>query len=81
MKNKKLMVEALTRDDKELVEELYKKEGWSMSEIADILKEIGDERPKINQSFGTIWTPDEFQKFFKESCENMKSTDCEGYRY
>ena len=48
MKNKELMVEALTRDDKELVEELYKKEGWSMSEIADILKEIGDERPKIN---------------------------------
>lgn len=58
MKSKELMAEALTRDDKELVEELYEKEGWSMSETADILKELGDERPKINWSFGTIWMPD-----------------------
>lgn len=48
MKSKELMAEALKRDDKELVEELYEKEDWSMSEIADILKEIGDERPKAS---------------------------------
>lgn len=76
MKSKEPMAEALTRDDKELVEELYEKEDWSMSEIADILKEIGDERPKISWNFGTIWNPDEFRKFLKESCENVKSTDC-----
>ena len=80
MKSKELMAEALKRDDKELVEELYEKEDWSMSEIADILKEIGDERPKVSWNFGTIWKPDEFLKFLKDSCENMKNDDYDGDR-
>ena len=60
MKSKELMAEALKKDDKEMIEKLYEKEDWSMSEIADILKEIGDERLKESWSLGTIWNPMNF---------------------
>lgn len=33
---------------------------WRMSEIADILKEIGDERLEESWSLGTIWNPMNF---------------------
>ena len=77
MKSKELMSEALKRDDKELVEELYEKEDWSMSEIANILSEIGDERPKISWSFGTIWKPKELLRFLEESSKEMKNDNSE----
>lgn len=60
MKSKELMAEALKKDDKEMIEKLYEKEDWSMSEIADILKEIGDERLEESWSLGTIWNPMNF---------------------
>ncbi len=60
MKSKELMAEALKKDDKEMIEKLYEKEDWSMSEIADILKEIGDERLKESWNLGTIWNPMNF---------------------
>ena len=41
---------------------------------------IDDERPKISWNFGTIWNPDEFRKFLKDSCENMKNDDYDGDR-
>ena len=60
MKSKELMAEALKKDDKEMIEKLYEKEDWRMSEIADILKEIGDERLKESWNLGTIWNPMNF---------------------
>lgn len=49
-----------------------------MSEIVNILKEIGDKRPKIKWKFGTLWAPGEFQKFLKKSRENTKNVDYDG---
>ena len=60
MKSKERKAEALKKDDKEMIEKLYEKEDWSMSEIADILKEIGDERLKESWNLGTIWNPMNF---------------------